>query len=105
MQTSSDNTEIFYRFQQKAIVQGMSVNMRTAPGAGKSLVLTVRKSTTGAAGSGVATVMTATVSDLNTTGFQYGVSVDFAQGEYLSLQIVGGAGVSAADTTVEVDIF
>jgi hypothetical protein len=105
VQGSSDNTEIFYRFQQKAIVQGMSINMRTAPGAGNSLVLTVRKSTTGVAGSGVATVMTATVSDLNTTGYQYGVSVDFAQGEYLSLQIVGGAGVAAADISVELDIF
>ena len=105
VQLNSDNTEIFYRFQQKAIVQGMSINMRTAPGAGKSLILTVRKSSTSVPGSGVATVMTATVSDLNTTGFQYGVSVDFAQGEYLSLQIVGGAGVTAADITVELDIF
>lgn len=105
VQLNSDNTEIFYRFQQKAIVQGMFINMRTAPGVGKSLVFTVRKSTTGVAGSGVATVMTATVSDLNTTGYQYGVSVDFAQGEYLSLQIVGGAGVTAADISVELDIF
>ena len=105
VQLNSDNTEIFYRFQQRSIVQGMSVNMRTAPGVGRSLVFTVRKSTTGVAGSGVATVMTATVSDLNRTGYQYGVSVDFAQGEYLSLQIVGGAGVAAADITVELDIF
>ena len=105
VQLNSDNTEIFYRFQQKSIVQGMSVNMRTAPGVGKSLVFTVRKSTTGVAGSGVATVMTATVSDLNTTGYQYGVSVDFAQGEYLSLQIVGGAGIAAADITVELDLY
>lgn len=105
VQLNSDNTEIFYRFQQKSIVQGMSVNMRVPPGVGKSLVFTVRKSTTGVAGSGVATVMTTTVSDLNTTGYQYGVSVDFAQGEYLSLQIVGGAGVAAADITVEIDIF
>lgn len=105
VQTASDNTEIFYTFQQRAIVQGMSVNMRTAPGAGKTVTFTVRKSLTGVAGSGVATTMTTTVSDANTSGFQYGVSVDFAQGEYLSLQIVGVPGIAAADITVELDLF
>ncbi len=105
VQTASDNTEIFYRFQQKAIVQGMSINMRTAPGLGNSVVITVQKSTTGVAGSGVPTAMTATVSNANTTGFQFGVSVDFAQGEYLSLKIVGVPGITAQDVSVEVDVF
>jgi hypothetical protein len=105
VQTASDNTEIFYRFQQRAIVQGMSINMRTAPGLGNSVVFTVQKSTTGVAGSGVPTAMTATVSNANTTGFQFGVSVDFAQGEYLSLKIVGVPGITAQDVSVEVDVF
>lgn len=105
VQTASDNTEIFYQFQQKAIIQGMQINMRTAPGAGKSVTFTVRKSTTGVAGSGVATLMTATVSDANKTGFQYGVSVDFAQGEYLSLEISSVAGTGAQDVTVQLDLF
>lgn len=105
VQTAADNTEIFYRLQQKAIIQGMSVNMRTAPGLGHSVVITVRKSTTGVAGSGVATLMTTTVSGTNTTGFNYNVSVNFAQGEYLSLQIVGNPGVGAQDVHVELDVF
>jgi hypothetical protein len=105
VQTASDNTEIFYRFQQKSIIQGMSVNMRSAPGLGKSVVFVIRKSTTGVAGSGVATLMTLTVSDANTTGTQYGVSVDFAQGEYLSLQITGVAGIAAQDVHLEIDVF
>lgn len=105
VQTASDATEIFYRFQQKAIVQGMSINMRTAPGLGRSVVITVQKSTTGVVGSGVPTAMTATVSDANKTGFQYGVSVDFAQGEYLSLKIVGVPGIAAQDVSVQVDVF
>ena len=105
VQTASDNTEIFYRFQQRAIVQGMSINMRTAPGLGNSVVFTVQKSTTGVPGSGVPTAMTATVSNANTTGFQFGVSVDFAQGEYLSLKIVGVPGITAQDVSVEVDVF
>jgi len=57
------------------------------------------------AGSGVATLMTTTVSGTNTTGFNYNVSVDFAQGEYLSLQIVGNPGVAAQDVHVELDVF
>lgn len=104
-QTVGDTTEIFYRFQQKAIVQGMSVNMRTAPGAGKSVTITVNKSTTGIVGSGVATAMTATISNAALSGNQYGVSVDFAQGEYLSLQISSVAGNTAQDVVVELDLF
>ena len=105
VQTASDNTEIFYQFQQKAIVQGMQINMRTAPGVGKSVTFTVNKSTTGVVGSGVATVMTATVSGASKNGFQYGVSVDFAQGEYLSLEIASVPGTGAQDVTVQLDLF
>jgi len=106
VQTAGDTTQVFYRFQQKSIVQGMSINMRVAPGGGNAIVVTVLKSTTGVVGSGVATVMTATVSGANTSAFQYGVSVDFAQGEYLAVQTDGipAAGV-AADMVIEIDIF
>jgi hypothetical protein len=105
VQTASDNTQIFYRFQQKAIVQGMSINMRTAPGGVRTVTVTVLKSTTGVVGSGVATVMTATVTGAALSAFQYGVSVDFAQGEYLALQIASVAGTAAQDVVVELDIF
>lgn len=105
VQTASDNTQIFYRFQQKAIVQGLSFNMRTAPGGVRTVTVTVLKSTTGIVGSGVATVMTATVTGAALSAFQYGVSVDFAQGEYLALEIASGAGTAAQDVVVELDIF
>jgi hypothetical protein len=105
VQSTSDTTETFYRLQQKAIIQGMSINMRTAPGAGQSVTFTVKKSTTGAAGSGVATLMTATVSGTDTTGSCYTSSVDFAKGEYLSLEIVATNPNNAADVTVELDLF
>jgi hypothetical protein len=105
VQTNSDTTEVFYRFQQKSIVQGMSVTLRTAPGAGHTLTVTINKSTTGVPGSGVATAMTASISNTNTTGTQYTASVDFAQGEYLSVQISGSAGISAQDVVIELDLF
>lgn len=105
VQTASDNTQVFYRFQQKAIVQGMSINMRTAPGGVRTVTVTVLKSTTGVVGSGVATAMTATVTGAALSAFQYGVSVDFAQGEYLALEISSVAGTAAQDVVVELDIF
>jgi hypothetical protein len=106
VQNTADATQVFYRFQQKAVVQGMAVNLRAAPGGGNAVVVTVLKSTTGVAGSGVATVMTATVSGASTSAAQYGVSVDFAQGEYLAVQTDGiPVAGAAADMVIEVDIF
>ena len=106
VQNAGDATQVFYRFQQKSIVQGMSVNLRVAPGGGNSVVVTVLKSTTGVVGSGVATVMTVTVAGANTSAVQYGVSVDFAQGEYLAVQTDGiPVAGAAADMVIELDIF
>jgi hypothetical protein len=106
VQNTADTTQVFYRFQQKAVVQGMAVNLRVAPGGGNAVVVTVLKSTTGVVGSGVATVMTATVSGASTSAVQYGVSVDFAQGEYLAVQTDGiPAAGAAADMVIEIDIF
>ena len=106
VQTAGDATQVFYRFQQKSIVQGMSVNLRVAPGGANSVVVTVLKSTTGVVGSGVATVMTATVAGANTSAVQYGVSVDFAQGDYLAVQTDGiPVAGAAADMVIELDIF
>jgi len=102
---SGDATEVFYRFQQKSIVQGMSFNLRVAPGSNKSVTVLVKKSTTGVPGSGVATLMTATVSNSSTQGTCYTTSVDFAQGEYLSVEVSGTAGGSAQDLVVELDLF
>ena len=106
VQTAGDATQVFYRFQQKSIVHGMSITLRVAPGGANSVVVTVLKSTTGVVGSGVPTAMTATVSGANTSAVQYGVSVDFAQGEYLAVQTDGipVAGASA-DMVIQLDIF
>jgi hypothetical protein len=106
VQTAGDATQVFYRFQQKSIVQGLSVNLRVAPGGANAVVITVLKSTTGVVGSGVPTAMTATVSGANTSAVQYGVSVDFAQGDYLAVQTDGiPAAGAAADMVIEIDLF
>jgi hypothetical protein len=105
VQTAADATEIFYRFQQKSICQGMSIYLRTAPGAGKSITVTVRKSTTSTPGSSTATTITATISGTNKNADHYISSVDFAAGEYLSVEIDGTAGNAAQDLVVELDLF
>ena len=106
VQTAGDATQVFYRFQQKSIVHGMSITLRVAPGGANSVVVTVLKSTTGVVGSGVPTAMTVTVSGANTSAVQYGVSVDFLQGEYLAVQTDGiPVAGAAADMVIQLDIF
>jgi hypothetical protein len=109
VQTAADATQVFYRFQQKSILQGMSVQLRVPPGsvAGTHIVnVNVLKSTTGVAGSGVLTAMTASLTDGDTAAYNYNCSVDFQRGEYLALQTTttGGAG-AAADLVVQLDVF
>jgi len=101
---SGDTTEVFYRVQQKTVVQGMAINMRVAPGGTDSVTFTVLRSTTGVAGSGVPTLMTATVTGAALTASNYLVSVDFAQGDYIALQC-DRTGAGAADLVVELDLF
>lgn len=104
--STGDVTQVFYRFQQKSIVQGIFINLRTAPGVGQSVVVTLLKSTTGVAGSGVPTSMTATIAGALTSATNYLTSVDFAQGDFLAVQITGvGNANAAADLIVEVDVF
>ena len=103
--SSGDSTQIFQRAQQKSIIQGMSFFVRTAPGVGKSLTVTVLRSATGVAGSGVPTVMSQTISGATTLGFQYGVSLDLPLGEFFAIEVSGTAGTSAADLVVQLDLF
>jgi hypothetical protein len=105
VQTAADNTEVFYRFQQKSICQGMSIYLRTAPGVGKNITVTIRKSATSVPGSSTATSITATISGTNKTADHYTSSVDFALGEYLSVEIDGTAGNAAQDLVVQLDLF
>ena len=104
VQTSADSTQVFYRFQQKTIMQGMFVNLRTAPGVGNSVTVTVLKSTTGVVGTGTPTTMTVTISGTDTAATNYLTSVDFAQLDFIAVQI-SSTGGSAADMIVELDFF
>jgi hypothetical protein len=102
--SGGDSTEVFFRFDRLVLIQGMSVNMRLAPGAGHNVVFTIRKSATGISGSGVATTMTITVSDLNTTGINLTSAVTVAAGEYISLRADRSAS-GAADIAVQLDLY
>ncbi len=106
LSNAGDTTQVFYRFQQKTILQGIFINLRTAPGVGQSVVVTILKSSTGVAGSGVPTAMTATIAGATTSATNYLTSVDFAQFDYLAVQVTGvGNANAAADLTVELDLF
>ena len=105
VQNLADSTQMFYRFQQKTVLQGMFINCRTAPGVGHSFTITILKSTTGASGSGVPTTMTATIAGTATSTTNYLTSVDFAQGNYLAVQITSGSPGTAQDVMVEIDLF
>jgi hypothetical protein len=102
--TGGDTDEVFFRFDRLVLIQGMSVNMRVAPGAGHNVVFTIRKSATGVSGSGVATTMTITVSDLATTGINLTSAVTVNAGEYISLRADRSAS-GAADISVQLDLY
>jgi len=102
--TGGDSTEVFLRLDRSTLLQGMSVNMRTAPGAGNSVVFTVYRSTTGIVGSGVATAMTVTVSNLATTGINLTAAVTVNAGEYIAIGADRSA-VGAADISVQLDLY
>jgi hypothetical protein len=102
--TGGDTDEVFFRFDRIVLIQGMSINMRTPPGAGHNVVFTIRKSATGISGSGVNTTMTVTVSDLNTTGINLTSAVTVNAGDYISLRADRSA-AGAADIAVQLDLY
>jgi hypothetical protein len=104
VQTASDTTQVFYRLQQKALCQGVSVSARGAPG-NVNVTVTVLKSVSGFAGSGVDTAMKVTYTDGTLQTENYATSVEFEEGEFLALQIVTDGVVNPSDTTVELDLF
>ena len=103
-QVALSSTETFIRCQERLIIYGLFVNLGQAPGVGQSATFTIKKSTTGVPGSGVATAMTVTISGASTTGAYYGASVDFEKGDYLSVESTATGGVPA-DPTVQIDVY
>ena len=105
VQTALDTTEVYARIQQKVLAQGILATLRTSPG---SVPVTVKvlKSFSGLAGSGIDTGLTAVLTDGVPDASNYTLSVDFEQFTFLGLKVISvGAGGSAADLTVQVDLF
>jgi len=101
--STGDSVETFYRIQQDCVLNGASVNLRTAPGGTNSVTWTVRKSTTNVP-PGVPTTMTLTVSGASTTATNYNTSVDLARGDFISVQS-SATGGAAQDFILQLDIF
>jgi len=103
-QTSGDSTEVFIRIQERQLIYGLFITLRQAPGVGNSVTVTVRKSLTGIPGSGVATVMTATISGTSTLAQFYGASAFFDKGEYLSVESTSTGG-TPSDLVIQIDSY
>ena len=104
LQSIGDATQVFYRFQQKTIMQGIFVNARIAAGVGNSFTVTILKSTTGVPGSGVPTEMTVTLSGATMSAGNFFTSVDFAQYEHIAVQLSSSAPGASQDLVVELDL-
>ena len=102
--TGGDTDQVFFRLDRLTLLQGMSINMRIPPGAGHNVVFTVYRSASGISGSGVATTMTVTVSNGNTTGINLTDAVTIAAGDYIALRADRDAS-GAADIAVQLDLY
>ena len=109
LSASADATQVFTRFQQLTVVNGLSATLRTPAGGGAgvhNVTITILKSSTGIAGSGVATPFSVTLTDGDVVKVDLDHSVTFQKGDYICVQSTtsGGAG-AAADLNVQVDVF
>ena len=109
LQTSADATQVFTRFQQLSVINGLSVTLRTPSGGGvgvHNITITVLKSSTGVAGSGVATPISVTLTDGDIFKADLDHSVTFQKGDFVCVQstVAGGTG-AAADMNIQLDVF
>jgi hypothetical protein len=102
--SGGDTTPVFFRFDRKIIVQGLSVSMRVAPGSGKNVVFTLYKSTLGTLATATATAMTVTISNTDTSGVNLTSSVAIKSGEYIAIRADRSAS-GAEDIFVQVDFY
>jgi len=105
VQTALDTSEVYTRIQQKVLAQGLLANLRTTPGT-VPVTVKVTKSYSGLAGSAIDTGLTVVLTDGVPDASNYTLSVDFEQFTFLGLKVISvGGGGSAADLTVQVDLF
>jgi hypothetical protein len=107
--SGADATQVFTRFQQLTLVNGLSATLRTPAGGGAgvhNVTITILKSSTGIAGSGVATPFSVTLTDGDVVKVDLDHSVTFQKGDYICVQsTTSGAAGAAADLNVQVDVF
>jgi len=90
---NSASSEMKYHSPRPAVGMKLSAQLATVPGAGESVVLTIRKN-------GVDTAITVTISGTNDEGFNTTDSIQLAEGDEISLKEVttmgfGGQGLVA----------
>ncbi|BDC34793.1 hypothetical protein Noda2021_07510 [Candidatus Dependentiae bacterium Noda2021] len=93
-----NGTESFVRASQKLIAKSISIQCTTAPGVGNTDTFTVRKN-------GVNTPLSVSISGTATQAINNSVSVPFAAGDRISVQVVRSGGSALASAVVQVDLF
>ncbi len=90
------NSVVQIRIPSAAVMKSLSVQVQTAPGAGKTTVITIQKN-------GIDTALVLTLADAETTKANDTDSVGFAAGDMLSVKVVNDG--ATAETVVVVELF
>jgi hypothetical protein len=105
LQTALDSTQVFYRFQQDTIVQGISIVARNTDLGATVVKATVLKSLSGIAGQGIATPVWVSITNGVTMAENYTASMMFERGSFLAVQLEASSAVNPGDFTVEIDAY
>ncbi len=105
LQTVLDTTQVFYRFPQDTIVQGISITTRNTALGAAVLTATIFKSMSGDVGQGIATPITVLITDGINMAESYTASVKFERGSFIAVQLKSSEAISPGDLTVEIDAY
>lgn len=105
LQTALDNTQVFYRFQQDTLVQGISIVARNTDLGSTVVKATVLKSLSGITGQGIATPVKVSITNGNSMAENYTASMMFERGSFLAVQLEASAPLNPGDFTVEIDAY
>jgi len=105
LQTALDSTQVFYRFQQDTIVQGISIVVRNTDLGTTVVKATALKSLSGIAGQGIHTPVSVSITNGITMAENYKSSILFERASFLAVQLESNSPVSPGDFTVEIDAY
>lgn len=95
---SASLTETFIRIDHNAVVKSLSIRAVTGPGGLNTDTWTIRKN-------GIDTLLTVSLTGVQTSNINNTVSVTFLSGDLISLKVSSSLLTTTSDTVIQVDIF